>query len=59
MPVERSPANYNVHLRPLYLKWAAESFRKGNAAEGMGFFQHVYGSPRDMEHKESINSCGK
>ncbi len=41
----------DVHLNPLYLKFAADNFRNGNTSEGIRFFELVCDTPRDCEHK--------
>ena len=41
----------DIHLYPLYLKWASDFFRCGNADEGKRFFKLVCSKPHDIEYK--------
>lgn len=41
----------DIHLLPLYLKWASDFFRNENEKEGNLFFKYVCHIPREAEHK--------
>lgn len=43
--------NHDLHLYPLYMKWAAESFREGEVPQGEAFFNAACGIPIALEHK--------
>ena len=51
MTAQASSFRHDVHLHPLYLKWAAENFREGNVSQGMSFFKAACGTPPMLEHK--------
>ncbi len=41
----------DIHLYPLYLKFASQSFKDGNASQGMDFFNLACHHPHTLEHK--------
>lgn len=51
MTARASQISNDVHLHPLYLKLAADSFSNGKLSEGMTLFGSVCSNPKTFEHK--------